>query len=170
LSLLPDCLTHTPLLPRERGVAFGCAAASRRAWRLCPSFLSISRLPRLQLQADARGLSEDGVGGHRWGGAFSKAREGLSILCKHTLKKKPISVSVSVKDSPDEDVYDQLPDDTAALQLKELNCQKRGFRVGEFRLITVQGAKNLKDEEVLAADELFLRLKMILNVIGGCSA
>ncbi len=82
----------------------------------------------------------------------------------------PISVSVSVKDSPDDDVYDQLPDDTTALQLKELICQKRGFRVGEFKLITVQGAKFLKDEEVLAADKRFLRLKMMLNVIGGCSA
>ena len=124
----------------------------------------------MQLQADARGLSEDGVGGHRWGGATSKAREGLSILCTHTLKKMPISVSVSVKDSPDDDVYDQLPDDTTALQLKEEISKRHGFPVGEIKLISVQGAKTLKGEEVLAAEKRFQKLKMAINVHGGCSA
>ena len=80
----------------------------------------------------------------------------------------PISVSVSVPNS-DEVVFDQLPDDTTALQLKEEISKRHGFPVGEIKLISVQGAKTLKGEEVLATDKRFLKLKMVLNVYGGCS-
>ena len=51
----------------------------------------------------------------------------------------PISVSVSV--NSDEVVFDQLPDDTTALQLKEEISKRHGFPVGEIKLISVQGAK-----------------------------
>jgi hypothetical protein len=84
-------------------------------------------------------------------------------------KKMPISVSVSVPNS-DEVVFDQLPDDTTALQLKQQISEKYGFPVGEIKLVTVQGAKTLKGEEVLAAEKRFQKLKMAINVHGGCSA
>ena len=84
----------------------------------------------------------------------------------HALKKMPISVSVSV--NSDEVVFDQLPDDTTALQLKEEISKKYGFPVGEIKLVTVQGAKTLKGEEVLAAEKRFQKLKMAINVHGGC--
>ena len=86
----------------------------------------------------------------------------------HALKKMPISVSLSVPGS-DEVVFDGLPDDTTALQLKEEISKKYGFPVGEIKLVTVQGAKSLKGEEVLAAEKRFQKLKMAINVHGGCS-
>ena len=85
----------------------------------------------------------------------------------HALKKMPISVSVSV--NSDEVVFDQLPDDTTALQLKEEISKRHGFPVGEIKLISVQGAKTLKDEVVLAADKRFQKLKMAMKGRGGCS-
>ncbi len=70
----------------------------------------------------------------------------------------PISVSVSVPNS-DEVVFDHLPDDTTALQLKQLISEKYGFSVGDIGLVTVQGAKTLKGEEVLAAEKRFQKLR-----------
>lgn len=79
----------------------------------------------------------------------------------------PISVTESIPNS-DEIVFDQLPDDVTALHLKQQISEKYGFPVGEIRLVTVQGAKALKDEEVLAKDKRFQRLKMAMNQYGGC--
>ena len=73
----------------------------------------------------------------------------------------PISVSLSVPGS-DEVVFDGLPDDTTALQLKEEISKKYGFPVGEIKLVTVQGAKTLKDEVVLAAEKRFQKLRMAI--------
>ncbi len=50
--------------------------------------------------------------------------------------------------------------------MKQLISEKRGFPVGEITLVTRQGAKQLKDEEVLAAEKRFLRLKMRVDVRG----
>ncbi len=85
----------------------------------------------------------------------------------HALKKMPISVSVIVKG--DDVVFNQLPDDITALQLMEEISKKHGFPVGEIKPVTVQGAKTLKGEEVLAAEKKFQKLRMALNFQGGCS-
>ncbi len=54
----------------------------------------------------------------------------------------------------------KLPDDTTVLQLKEEISRKYGFPVDEIKLVTVQGAKTLKDEVVLAAEKRFQKLKI----------
>ena len=77
----------------------------------------------------------------------------------------PISVSVILTD--EEVVFDQLPDDTTALQLKEEISKRYGFPVGKITLLSVQGAKIAQDEVVLAAEKRFQTLKIYLPQRGG---
>ena len=72
----------------------------------------------------------------------------------------PISVSVILTD--EEVVFDQLPDDTTALQLKEEISKRYGFPVGKITLLSVIGAKIAKDEVVLADEKRFQKLRMAI--------
>ena len=108
------------------------------------------------------------VRGRRWKPPLGRSSFNSDLASsRHALKKMPISVTESIPNS-DEIVFDQLPDDVTALHLKQQISEKYGFPVGEIRLVTVQGAKALKDEEVLAKDKRFQKLKMAMNQYGGC--
>ncbi len=99
-----------------------------------------------------------------WSVAHAKGSAAHSRNCAE--RKMPISVSLSLPQSSE--VVVEMPDDATALTVKEHIYEKWGFPVGELKVITVQGCRLLKNDDLLSSDVRFRKLKVTSNPVGGC--